>query len=315
MRFAPGVDGDFDVGAVAGIGADCVHWTARWGGEVVVPPVEAWLADGTLVRLDPLPIVLPPPVPSQDNSDPVDTPCAGNEEQVGPVCAQVSDDRVTLTTSVPWLVGFDFTNSAHVSVVEPDAGWVVRSLPPLSTVRGRSHAVSVSGEHGAYELEWTTTAPIERVVINEVMAHPVGPEPQQEWVELYNDGTIDVDLAGWHFDDVGGHLALPSATLVPGQFALLVGEDYDPTSWMDTHPVDGTMLIRVPVVGKGGLSNAGEPIRLTRANGSVASSVPGIASKYAGGSIARLRPEELDVLRSFFVDRAGGTPGYANRIP
>ena len=43
-----------------------------------------------------------------------------------------------------------------------------------------------------------TTLPAEpHVVINEVLAHPLGPKPAEEWVELVNDGTVSADLTGY----------------------------------------------------------------------------------------------------------------------
>src|SRR3989339_2043602 len=35
------------------------------------------------------------------------------------------------------------------------------------------------------------------VVINEIMYNPLGADDYTEWVELYNNGTLSVDLTGW----------------------------------------------------------------------------------------------------------------------
>src|SRR6185503_20976603 len=35
------------------------------------------------------------------------------------------------------------------------------------------------------------------VVFNEIMYHPATNEPGLEWVELYNQNAVDVDLSGW----------------------------------------------------------------------------------------------------------------------
>ncbi|MCL2824313.1 MAG: lamin tail domain-containing protein, partial [Polyangiaceae bacterium] len=124
-----------------------------------------------------------------------------------------------------------------------------------------------------------------------------------------------VDLGGWRFEDARNSMELPSVVLHPGEFALLVGENYDPTSWVDTPPAPEALLIRVEAFGKKGLSNQGVPVRLTRPDGTEVSMVPSIASKKPGESISRVRPEALDDLGSFFMDREGGTPGWANREP
>jgi hypothetical protein len=151
------------------------------------------------------------------------------------------------------------------------------------------------------------------VVINEVMANPVGPEPQQEWLELYNDGSTDVELGGWMLEDAGAAVELPAATVRPGRFALVVAERYDPDSWVDTPAAPGTVLVRVPSLGKAGLSNSGEPIRLRSPDGSASSVVPAVESREPGRPIARIAPDASDDdSRSFVMGPHGGTPGREN---
>ncbi len=314
LRMAPGVDGTMDVGAMAGMGASCVHWVADAdsdadaGERVVVPPPMVQLETGSWVRLDPIPIVL-----GEKEESWVGT-CSAGQQQAGPACALVLDDRAVISASEPWLVGLDLTGEVRVGAVGPDAAWVVRSLPPSSEVRGQVRVVSVSGGLRDFDIVWMTTEPRARVVINEVMANPVGPEPQQEWVELYNDGALAVVLDGWRFEDAGGGVDLPDVTLGPGEYGLLVGEGYDGSSWVDAIPAEGTVFIPVSSVGTGGLSNAGEPLRLVGPDGSAVSSIPPRVSKHPGGSIVRVRPEAPDGEGSFGVDLQGGTPGAANRL-
>ena len=38
------------------------------------------------------------------------------------------------------------------------------------------------------------------VKINEFMANPSGSDSGAEWVELYNPGTVDLDLTGWFWN-------------------------------------------------------------------------------------------------------------------
>lgn len=309
VRMAPGADGMMDVGAISNMGAECVHWVADGSdGQTVVPPPMVQLGTGAWVRLDPSPFVLGEAPERWEGT------CAPGHQQVGPACAQVLDDRAVLRATQPWLVGIELGGEARVGSVSPEGAWVVRSLPPSSEVRGSMWVVSVSGGMRAFEIVWRTMDPQVRVVINEVMANPVGPEPQQEWVELYNDGLSAVGLDGWRLEDAGGGVSLPGVTLEPGAYGLVVGEGYDAASWVDATPAEGTVFIPVTSVGTGGLSNAGEPIRLVGPDGSAVSSVPPRESKHPGGSIVRLRPEEPDGEGSFGVDLHGGTPGSANRL-
>ena len=43
------------------------------------------------------------------------------------------------------------------------------------------------------------------VVINEVLANPVGGEPAQEWVELYNDGRAPAVLDPTREESLANH--------------------------------------------------------------------------------------------------------------
>jgi hypothetical protein len=40
-----------------------------------------------------------------------------------------------------------------------------------------------------------------QVIINEIMADPMGSDVNQEWIELYNPGSAPVDVAGWQIRD------------------------------------------------------------------------------------------------------------------
>jgi len=42
------------------------------------------------------------------------------------------------------------------------------------------------------------------IVINEILPAPEGPDETQEWIELYNTNTFEVDLAGWKIKDAKG---------------------------------------------------------------------------------------------------------------
>ncbi|MCL2822707.1 MAG: lamin tail domain-containing protein [Polyangiaceae bacterium] len=229
-RLAPGVPGEFGYGALGGIGHDCVSWQAYSGGDVVVPNTVAQLDNGTMARLDPSPIDL------DGTSDNWQASCANGEETVGPICVRVMDDRAVVTANAQWLVGFQLQNGSFATAVGPESPWVARMFEPSTQVHAKVYLASVSGETRVMDVDWWTQSPIERVVINEVMARPIGPEPQQEWVELYNDGKVAVDLGGWRFEDARNSMDVSFVVLHPREYALFVGENYDPTSRVDTPP-------------------------------------------------------------------------------
>ncbi|WP_333691686.1 lamin tail domain-containing protein, partial [Chloroflexus sp.] len=94
------------------------------------------------------------------------------------------------------------------------------------------------------------------VLINEVMSYP---ETGTEWVELYNPGSLPVDLSGWRIDDsvIGGaHTIIPAGTLllpgnllvVPLASAILNNGDPDQAQLSNTtgELIDQTPLAIVP---------------------------------------------------------------------
>jgi Lamin Tail Domain len=305
---APGV---IDRGVFDGWGEGCVRWRSDpfVQGTVVVPPPLLKMGDGPLVRVDPSPIAL-----EQGTAQYEMPSCELNEQAIGPSCVRVLDDRAVVTVrDANWLIGLEMGERRWVNTVGPNEPWVVRPLEPSSELEGVLRVVSSQGEEQRFDISWKTLQSSAHVIINEVMANPAGPEPHQEWVELYNDGTLDVSLAGWRLQDAGGSTELPSVILRSGGYGLVVGEGYESDSWVDRPPASGTLLVRVSSVGKSGLSNGGEPVRLVGPDGVTASAIPAIASKEQGWSIVRVAPDALDSLsRSFGFGMDGGTPGAPN---
>jgi hypothetical protein len=158
-----------------------------------------------------------------------------------------------------------------------------------------------------------TGAPRARVVINEVLADPAGPEPQGEWIELFNAGSAAALLEGWTLQDGGGLTALPVVEIPPGRYALVVGRDYSAAAGEDVVPLPDALPVIVERVGDRGLANGGERLRLIDAEGQVVSSVPPVAASKAGHSVARLEPWAPDVKESFARHGApGASPGGPN---
>ena len=59
------------------------------------------------------------------------------------------------------------------------------------------------------------------VVFNEIMYHPPSSEATTEWIELYNQMAVDVDMSGWSLDgDI--HYRFPSNTVVHGGAFVVV---------------------------------------------------------------------------------------------
>jgi hypothetical protein len=224
---------------------------------------------------------------------------------------RVLDDRlVGRAPAAPllWAVhggGIDTASATNAS--DP---FVLTGLSPATAVSIAVSAIDTAGRVSRTTLATKTAAPMAHLVLNEVLANPIGPEPAEEWVELVNDGSVAADLKGFVLVDLGGETPLPAAFLAPHAYALLVGADYVANDGFDPLPAGGTLLLQVPRVGKSGLSNDGEPLTLRDASGAIVSTFPAAPKPKSGLSVSRVAPSAPDVPASFVVTLP--TPGAPN---
>ncbi|WP_437281023.1 lamin tail domain-containing protein [Sorangium sp. So ce375] len=310
-----GPTGELRRGAVDDIGARCLRFegepaaaTPRGadGVRLVGPPV-ALPGEPAAVSLDPRPFVLESePLPA------VAAVCAPDELALGPGCARVADDRIQVRSAdAPLLWAIAGAGLDEVLAMPSGEPFVLAPLPPLSPVELAIATIDNAGIVERRTFSAMTLAPMPHVIINEVMANPLGPEPGQEWVELYNDGDVPADLTGVVLADVGGETELPSIPLMPGAYALVVNEDYVVDDELDPPPPPETLLLRVPKLGSHGLSNSGEPLKLKDRGGVVLSRSPAAPEPKPGMSLARVAPHAPDGSAGSFASN-WPTPGRVN---
>jgi hypothetical protein len=245
--------------------------------------------------------------------------CAPPEIEFGPGCARVEDDRLVVRNAdQPLLWRFQPRAPDTLAVLEtPEAGggFVLFGLIPGAVNSVRGAVIASDGVEAEFALEVTTEALRPRIVLSEVLANPVGPEPASEWVELYNAGPEPVELGGMRLQDSAGSVELPEADLPPGAYALLVREDFAAGA-PDLAPSTGVRLLRVPELAKNGLSNSGEPLALLDRDERVLSRFPAVSASRAGVSIARRAPDALDTDLGAFSRHAppGASPGAENVV-
>jgi hypothetical protein len=310
VRLEPsGPRGTLLPGAVPGAGARCVRFEASSpshgdgdadasnGGLIGPPALE--LPSG-LVRLDPRPFTLdlsPEPVPRIE--------CETEEIPFGPGCAQIFDDRlIGRSPDAPllWVVSAVDLGLDEVFATASGDPFVISLLPPLTPVLLDVTVINAQGEIARAAVSATTLPPMPHVILNEVMANPLGAEPEQEWVEIMNDGSVTADLTGYVLADVGGKTILPPGELPPGAVALITNESYiEEDDGLDAPPEEGTLILRVPKLGKDGLSNSGEPLKLVDSSGRVVSRMSASLKPKAGWSVVRLSPSAPDGLASSFA--------------
>ena len=264
------------------------------------------------LALDPAPLVEAP-----DGSEWAVSACPAGCTPVGPGCLCAEDDRALIvgpTQPAFWFVGIGADTHSHETVA--GSAFVVTKLLPQTPYTMAGSVFDVRGQEQAIAAAFTTGEPRARVVVNEVYADSLGPEPQMEWVELANAGTAAAHLAGYILEDVGGQAELPEAELAPGAYALIVNETYQQDTDFDLAFDPGALVVRVPRLGKNGLSNSGELVRLRSPVGEVISRLPSTPAPKPGVSVARRTLWSLDDDTNAFGLHAepGASPGVQNRL-
>lgn len=231
-------------------------------------------------------------------------------------CATVSDDRVFIRageTSSFWQI---HGGASAWFVLEPGTSGVIKGLASEHHYEFRAEVWFSDADSLVQTFSMQTSAVSPHVVINEVMADPVGNEPDQEWVELYNDGRAPVNLEGWRLADGGGEMSLPAVSIAPLGYLLLVNDTYVPMLPGEPVPEPNVSIVRLPVLAKSGLSNAGEALRLLDKSDKVVSSFPGTLKPAPGVSVARVAPWLVDSDPNAFGAHAipGASPGGVNHV-
>ncbi|HEX9296028.1 MAG TPA: lamin tail domain-containing protein [Polyangiaceae bacterium] len=294
----------------------CISWLALnptpplaavAGSPTALAPAAATLSDGSRVGLEPTMLWVRSDVLLSDAAV-----CGAAELRFGPGCAEVQDDRILVRppeAAILWTI-----DTGQQTIVRSSRGakrFVVRPMPESGFYR--LAVLDRGGRVQANEFPVEPAPARAHVVVNEVMANPAGAEPSQEWVELFNDGTAAVSLGGFVLEDGGGRAVLPDAGLEPGAWALVVPEGYVADDGIDPIAPPDTLVLRVPALGRGGLSNDGEKLTLRDASGAVVSTFPAVKTKN-GVSIARASPESFDDDPTAFAPSINGsaTPGAQN---
>ncbi|HVR20459.1 MAG TPA: lamin tail domain-containing protein [Polyangiaceae bacterium] len=260
-------------------------------------------------------VALAPRLLVTTRESPERTLCGEDELALGPLCAAIGDDRIELRSlSAPSFVALAAPRVVRGSVA-PGASRVVRGFEPASTTRVSGLVFDAFGARVPIDVEVATGSPRPHVVLNEMLANPAGAETTSEWIELVNDGATPVDLAGFVLDDAIEPMQLPSHELAVGEMVLLVAEGYSPDPELDLTPPPDVALVRLPRLGRNGLANAGELLRLRDPAGTVVSRFPALEAPGPGRSVGRRAPDAPDEASSFGAHAPpGASPGRPNTL-
>ena len=150
------------------------------------------------------------------------------------------------------------------------------------------------------------------VAFNELMYHDVG-DTSDEWIELHNKMSVDVDVSNWNLSG-GVDFDFPEGTIVPARGYLVVASN--PTILAEQN---SDAQIVGPFTGR--LSNGGDDLLLFNNNGRLLDEIiyndrndwPS-APDGSGATLAKLDPQSASDVASHwtFSSQLGGTPGTRN---
>lgn len=205
------------------------------------------------------------------------------------------------------IAGFDFPAS-YEAFTNP-ATWGLRAF-----IENRRDYVAT---------DYPRPAALPRVYVNEVMAANATTLADEvgdfdDWVELYNDEEVDVDLTGWSLSDrpgEAGRWMFPAGTIVPAKGHLLV--------WCDDDLTDGPLHTDFK------LSASGESVHLwiDAAQGAIQADAllfPALPDDVSFGrlpdgtravdALAVATPGTLNATGTFNVDVFGNCPGPVEMV-
>ena len=152
------------------------------------------------------------------------------------------------------------------------------------------------------------------VVFNEIMYHPSDSDDGNEWLELHNQMSVDIDLSGWTIDGGVEFAFPPNARIAGGDYLVIARRS-------DAVPVPDNVGLFGPFEGR--LSNGGEQLRLLNRNDRVMDTIEysdsdpwPAAADGTGASLAKSDSQAGSDTGSNWTHspRIGGTPGTANFV-
>jgi hypothetical protein len=240
--------------------------------------------------------------------------CAIDEQDTPLGCALIDDVSATFRVRADEPVALALRGGDHaLYATSADGNAVLRvaDLPPDSALALELTLTDAAGNRTRASMPLRTLPALATLAISELRADPLGPEPQQEFVELWNYGARAIDLAGFSLGDRLDKPAesLPPQRVEPAARVLLVADGFDPHEARDVQPPPGATLVRAGKALTGsGLSNAGERLYLRDPEGRRVSAAPAGPTPRAGACSARVGGDPRDGSEGAF-DYAPCSPG------
>ncbi|MFM2419071.1 MAG: hypothetical protein RL385_3794 [Pseudomonadota bacterium] len=222
-------------------------------------------------------------------------PCDADEDSAGGLCTRRMDRSLQLRAhcSEP-VVASVHGCGADPAAAQPSAEVQIQLAPipdgPCGAVLRLENA---AGLHTDVPLAIAAHEPLPALSIDEVRADPFGPEPAQEYVEIFNFGPVALSLLGFTLSKEAegrGVTFEPTFEIEPMERVLAVAPDFvrvtEPAAHgVDEEPPAGVRLVRLSAAL--GLSAHGTALVLRDSAGKRVSSAPAASAGHEGACIAR----------------------------
>lgn len=162
------------------------------------------------------------------------------------------------------------------------------------------------------------------VVLSEIMYDPAGDEATDEFVELYNNSALPVQLQGWTISDGATEDTLADAgqglLAAPNQFILIIDPDYveSGSTTYDGLVPESALIVTISnnTFGSRGLSNSSpETISIRNATGSLVAQYTYSIENESGHSDEKIRLAAPDDSSNWHSSlEVNGTPGRRNSV-
>ncbi|MCK4579321.1 MAG: lamin tail domain-containing protein, partial [Candidatus Marinimicrobia bacterium] len=157
------------------------------------------------------------------------------------------------------------------------------------------------------------------LVFSEIMYDPAGTDSPNEFVELVNRSTSEINLTGWRLLDLADEDSLLGENRViwPGQYVIIFEGDYDLETGIYAGLIpDGAKIFQVNDNTLGnGLGNGGDSLFLVDTSGATVASIGWEGGGPPGYSLEKVILEECSLPDNWRVSRDTlGTPGNRNSV-
>jgi len=159
-----------------------------------------------------------------------------------------------------------------------------------------------------------------QLIFSEIMFNLEGSDTPNEFVEVYNSGTVSVDLSFWQISDkfstdelVDGGMG---TIIPPERYALIMEGDYDESAGIYLNLIpDSVLIVRVDDNSIGNGLSAEDSLFLSDSTGAVSDSIGWSDISASGFSYERKRLDQPSTSANWSTSHDSlGTPGFLNSV-